>query len=209
MLQIEKLLKKYNEKVILNIESFHLQGGNYWLKGANGSGKSTLLKIIAGLIPFEGNIICNTTSFKKNSIKYKKLISYHAADAALPPYLTGMDLLQFYGAVRNVKNQDIAQTITLFRLNDFVKQKIGTYSSGMQKRLSLSLAFVGHPYLIMLDEPLSTLDVDITQLMSEIIKRYHTEGSNFIITSHQDFEYNSINFTNQLLVEKQQLSILS
>jgi ABC-2 type transport system ATP-binding protein len=208
MLQLEKLLKKYNETIILNVESFQIGEGIYWLKGANGSGKSTLLKIIAGLIPFNGHITCKDISLKKNSVNYKKLISYHAADAALPPYLTGLDLLQFYATIRQVTQEGIEEIILLFKLNDFVKQKVGTYSSGMQKRLSLALAFVGNPYLIMLDEPLSTLDVDITSLMNNIVKQYHKAGSNFIITSHQDFEYSGINFTKQLLVQNQKVNIL-
>ncbi len=208
MLRIEKLYKKYNEAIILDIDILDLPNGMYWLKGANGSGKSTLLKIIAGLIPFNGNIICNDVSLQKDSVNYKKLISYHAADAALPPYLTGLDLIQFYASVRQVKQSGIDEITTLFKLNDFVKQKVGTYSSGMQKRLALALAFVGNPYLIMLDEPLSTLDVETTYLINDIIKQYHKTGSNFIITSHQDFEYNGINFTKHLIVQNQQVNML-
>jgi ABC-2 type transport system ATP-binding protein len=209
MLQLTNLLKKYNDQVILDIPSFELQQGIYWLKGANGSGKSTLLKIIAGLIPFEGDVVCNEISLCKNAVAFKNIISYNPADAALPPFITGLELIQFYNAIRNTNTtNEIDFIIEKFQLAHYVKNKIGSYSSGMQKKLSLALAFISAPKLIMLDEPLSTLDVETTKLITEVIDEYHKKGSSFIITSHQDFEYSNITFTNELLISTQAIHIV-
>jgi ABC-2 type transport system ATP-binding protein len=209
MLQLTNLLKKYNDQVILDIPNFALQQGIYWLKGANGSGKSTLLKIIAGLIPSYGEIQLNNFSLKKNMVAYKQQLSYHAADAALPPFLTGLELIQYYDAIRNKNLKlEIETTLNLFDLNAFAKNKIGSYSSGMQKRLSLALAFIGNPKLIMLDEPLSTLDTEKAALLATIIKDKNKQGTSFIITSHQDFEYANISFTNELLIANQTIQQL-
>ncbi len=209
MLQITNLLKKYNDQTILSIPQFELDNGMYWLKGANGSGKSTLLKIIAGLIPFEGDVVCNNISLYKNAVAFKNIISYNPADAALPPFVTGLELIQFYNEIRNKRSaNEIDFIIEKFQLTQFVKNKIGSYSSGMQKKLSLALAFIGAPKLIMLDEPLSTLDVETTKLIITIIKEYNNNGSSFIITSHQDFEYSNISFVNELLIDKQTIQIV-
>jgi ABC-2 type transport system ATP-binding protein len=209
MLHLTNLFKKYEEQVIITIPNFELQEGIYWLKGANGSGKSTLLKIIAGLIPFKGDVVCNNMSLTKNAVAFKNLISYNPADAALPPFLTGLELIQFYNAIRNTNvMSEIDFIIEKFQLVHYVKNKIGSYSSGMQKKLSLALAFIGSPKLIMLDEPLSTLDVETTKLITEIIEEYHKKGSSFIITSHQDFEYSNITFTSELLISNQTIQIV-
>jgi ABC-2 type transport system ATP-binding protein len=202
MLQITKLLKQYNKHIVLNIETLHLNDGLYWLKGGNGSGKSTLLKIIAGLIPYEGNINLYGNNLKTQTIAYKNCISYHPADAALPSFVTGMELLQYYHAIRKCK-EPITTIVEQFSLGNYVKNKVATYSSGMQKKLSLALAFVGNPKLILLDEPLSTLDVATSQFLTELILQKHQAGTSFILTSHQDFEFPNFSFTNILQVQDQ------
>jgi ABC-2 type transport system ATP-binding protein len=208
MLLLTNLLKKYADTTILTIPNFALGNGIYWLKGANGSGKSTLLKMIAGLIPFNGEIQYHNISLKKQSVAYKQQLSYSAADAALPAFLTGLELIEFYAAVRKVSQQEIETMVDLFALKKYVHTTIGTYSSGMQKKLALALAFIGTPKLIMLDEPLSTLDVETATLLSTIIATYHAQGTDFIITSHQDFEYKNIQFTSELLIANQIITIL-
>jgi ABC-2 type transport system ATP-binding protein len=209
MLLLKNLVKKYNKVPVLNIASFDLDHGMYWLKGANGSGKSTLLKIIAGIIPFEGNVILDAISLKSNPVAFKNKVSYHPADAALPPFITGLELLQFYDAIRNKNaNSEVAFIIDLFQLSAYVHNKTGSYSSGMQKKLSLALAFIGKPKLIMLDEPLSTLDTAVTKLITDIIALYFQQGTAFIITSHQDFEYKSIDFSGILQIGNTQIQKL-
>lgn len=209
MLQLTYLIKKYNDHTVLNIPKFELQKGTYWLKGTNGSGKSTLLKIIASLIPFEGNIVLNGSSIAKNEVTYKNQISYCPADTNFPPFLNGLELIQFYDAIRNKgKTSQIEEIIQLFELAEFVKNKTGSYSSGMQKRLSLALAFIGNPSLILLDEPLSTLDTEKSALLSSIIAQKQQTGTSFIITLHQDFEYANITFTKKLLIANQTLQCI-
>jgi ABC-2 type transport system ATP-binding protein len=208
MLQLTNLLKKYESQIILNIPNFALQQGIYWLKGANGSGKSTLLKIIAGLIPSEGNICWNNINLHKQPVAYKHCISYHPADAALPSFITGLELIEYYNAIRNKQHNEIEYIVETFQLSAYVKNPIGTYSSGMQKRLSLALAFIGNTQLILLDEPLSTLDVETTQLIASSIAKQCEKGSSFIITSHQDFEYKNVNFTKELLIVNQTITVV-
>ena len=57
MLQLMSVKKNYGKHLVLEISSLQLNSGIYWVKGANGSGKTTLLKMIAGLLPFEGDIL--------------------------------------------------------------------------------------------------------------------------------------------------------
>ncbi len=207
MLQITALKKEYNNQIVLQINSLQLTNGLYWLKGGNGSGKSTFLKIIAGLIPYSGNVNLFNYNLAKQPIAYKNCISYHPADASLPAFVTGMELLQYYYSIRK-GDSTINDIIALFSLQNFVHRKVGSYSSGMQKKLSLALAFIGNPKLILLDEPLSTLDIETANFLTNLILQLHQQGTNFILTSHQDFELPNFNFTKILQVQNQQIVIL-
>jgi ABC-2 type transport system ATP-binding protein len=202
MLVLQNLIKKYQKNNLLSIPEFYLENGIYWLKGANGSGKSTLLKIIAGLVPFTGDVLYQGVFLKKQPVVYKRQVSYHPAEANLPVFISGLELIRFYDAIKNPQQKPETDAImNQFALHDFVHNKTGSYSSGMQKRLSLALAFIGNPKLILLDEPFSTLDTAITPLITGLIAQKNATGTGFIITSHQDFEYKNLDFTGVLEIE--------
>ena len=207
MLQITNYLKAYNGTTIVKIDTLQLPKGMYWLQGQNGSGKSTFLKSIAGLIPCKGNIVLHNTSLQKQPIAYKQQISYQAAEAMLPPFLTGQNIIDYY---KYIKKDDTTKTnfvIENLGIKNFINNKIGTYSSGMQKKVSLALAFIGNNSLILLDEPLTTLDTESSNNFIQLIQYFATQGTSFIITSHQHFEYSNLKFNNYLLVQNNNLII--
>lgn len=188
MLQLAHVQKKYSQRVILTIPDLRIGEGIHWLKGANGSGKSTFLKIISGLIPFEGDVELINTNLKKNGVHYRRLVSYAEAEPLYPEFLTGNDLIQFYNSARKSDRKDSDKLIERLGINHYYKNPIGTYSSGMAKRLSLVLAFIGKTKFIFLDEPFVTLDLATVQALTETIKEFHHQGCNFIFTSHQSPE---------------------
>ncbi len=188
MLSIKKLRKNYGTQHILDVPELTFDSGLYWVKGANGSGKSTLLKIIGGLIPFEGDVRIDDINLRKHPTDYRRLINYVEAEPLYPPYLTGLDLIAFFGATRTANQQQIDRLIEAFHVGSFIKNPVGTYSSGMVKKLSLVLAFIGNPRYILLDEPLVTIDKDSVPILYDLVKTFTVKGVNFIFTSHQAFE---------------------
>ena len=82
---------------------------------------------------------------------------------------------------------------------------MGTYSSGMLKKLSLVLAFIGHPKLILLDEPLVTIDKESVPILYSLVKKYSDEGVSFIFTSHQAFEATNLSPIKELEVKNNQV----
>lgn len=163
MLQFSEVQKLYNGKQILNIPSLKLEKGVYWVQGSNGSGKTTLLRMIAGLLPFKGDILFNDVSFRRNPVEYRRHISWSDAEPMYPPFITGKELIAFYQHVRNAQAEQIDKLIEIFMIDNFIPVPVEKYSSGMVKRLSLLLAFIGNPSLILLDEPLTTLDAETEQ----------------------------------------------
>ncbi len=188
MLSIHKLKKQYGSHLILDVDLLQFDSGLYWVKGANGSGKSTLLKILGGIIPFQGEIEIGSTSLKKQTTEYRRLVSYVEAEPLYPPFLTGSDLISFYSTTRNASKEQVKELTEKFNIQYFVQNPIGTYSSGMVKKLSLVLAFLGNPKYILLDEPLVTIDKDSVPILLALVRNYSNEGMNFIFTSHQAFE---------------------
>lgn len=191
----------YHYNLVLEIPSLKLGNAVWWLKGENGSGKTTLLKIIAGLLPFEGEVSINKTSLKNQALAYRKLISWAEAEPLFPPFLTGHDLVTLYKDIRGAVQKDIDPLLEVLSMHDYINHKTGTYSAGMNKKLSLVLAFIGNPLLIILDEPLITLDPHaFHQVCSLIIEKNKNDGTGFLMSSHQAPDENLFASAKQLVV---------
>lgn len=187
MLEFIQTEKSYGKRTILSIPHLRLDRGIYWLQGSNGSGKTTLLRMIAGLLPFKGDIILNDHSQHKQALAYRRAVSWADAEPLYPEFLKGQDLVAFYQEIRKADIRQIHELTDLFQVRSYLDAPIGTYSSGMVKRLSLVLAFIGEPRLIALDEPLVTLDKESIPILYELIaNRYRHEQCSFLISSHQD-----------------------
>jgi len=187
MLQIKHLQKKYGDKTILNIDHLEIAKGINHLKGINGSGKTTFSKIIAGLIPYKGEILLqNTYCPTKTKMAYRKRVNFAESEANYPDFLTANDLISFIGKAKGADKESMSSITNIFGVDEYLFDHVGTYSSGMLKRLSLALAFLGTPSLILLDEPFNTLDTAAIDTLKNMIVSYHASNVNFILISHQD-----------------------
>jgi ABC-2 type transport system ATP-binding protein len=91
---------------------------------------------------------------------------------------------------------------------DAYEKKLGTYSSGMVKKLSLTLAFIGNPKYILLDEPLITIDVSALEVICSIVKKKFKQGISFIITSHQQVHSDQLMFTGIIRAADQRIILV-
>ena len=204
MLKLSNINKYYNERLILKIPHLEIESGIYWVKGANGSGKTTLLKMIAGLLPFEGDIQFNQCSLKSSPVEYLQHISWAEAEPLYPDFLSGIDLLLLYQNIRRVSKSDINTLVEIFKMTEYINVKIGTYSTGMIKKLSLALAFLGNQKLIVLDEALITLDPEgLSSLCSLILEKYKNADTSFILSSHQGLDGRLLAHSKELTVVNQ------
>ncbi len=202
MLHIKNLRKKYGERIILDIEELRITSGISHLKGINGSGKTTFSKIIAGLIPFEGNIkLFDTWDPVRSKIKYRKLVNFAESEPNYPEFLTANDLINFIGKAKGTSPKNLAALPKTFGVDEYLFDHVGTYSSGMLKRLSLCLAFLGSPSLILLDEPFNALDTEAIQILKQKIEEHHEQSVNFILVSHMEVEKFGINIHSSYLAD--------
>jgi ABC-2 type transport system ATP-binding protein len=187
MLQLVNVRKFYNKQLVLEVPSLQLESGFFWVKGANGSGKTTFLKMTAGLIPFEGDILFKEISLRHHLLDYRRHTSWADAEPLYPPFMTGMEMIYLYRSIRKVSADEVDVLLHLFHMQAYVHHPIGTYSAGMTKKLSLVLAFLGNPSLVVLDEPLITLDPEaVTAVCTLILEKQKASGTTFLMSSHQE-----------------------
>lgn len=190
MLTIKDFEKRYNDTLVIKIDNLELPRGIYWIKGENGSGKSTLFKAVAGLIPFSGNIALEQIDSAAQPVAFRSSIHFAEAEPLYPGFLTAKDLIRFIGKTKGASTDNINSVTKHFGVDAYYHKACETFSSGMLKKLSLVLAFLGNPKLIILDEPLITLDEQTRVKLVELIKEYSMKGVMFLISSHQLIEDN-------------------
>jgi molybdate transport system ATP-binding protein len=161
------------------------------LYGASGAGKTTVLKILAGLIqPDEGFIEVNgevwlDTGRKINLAPQKRKIGFVFQDYALFPHMTVRENLQ-YALRQKAQRPVIEELLDLVSLQSLADRKPGTLSGGQQQRVALARALAGKPQILLLDEPLSALDLEMRQtLQGEIFRLHQAFGTTTLMVSHQ------------------------
>lgn len=87
MLELRNIKKYYDLTLVVEISSLKLKSGIYLLKGANGTGKTTLLKMIAGLLPFEGDVLFNEISLKNKPVIYRQNIGWAETEPLFPSFM--------------------------------------------------------------------------------------------------------------------------
>jgi ABC-2 type transport system ATP-binding protein len=188
MLSVSNFAKSYAGKLIIQLPKWELPVGIHWLKGSNGSGKTTLFKSIAGMLPYDGQIVLNNEfDCKKHPVAYRMRVNYSEAEPLFPEFLSAWELIQWVGKAKKAPTDQITTLVDAFAIRDFMKTPVGTYSSGMLKKTSLIMGFLGNPCLILLDEPLITLDQAATQTVARLVSEHSQQGVSFLLSSHQDF----------------------
>jgi ABC-2 type transport system ATP-binding protein len=209
MLKIQNFSKIYSHHTIIAVENLEIPEGIHWFKGVNGSGKSTFFRAVAGIIPFEGKISFNDLDIRKDAVAYRMAVNISEAEPLYPDYLTGFDLLSFIAEAKKASNEQLMHLAEILGVDTYWKKPIGTYSSGMLKKVSLLTAFLGKPKLIMLDEPLITIDERSAQIVYELVKEYSEKfGVSFLLSSHQDFRFEKLVIKNMYFVQNKTITQL-
>lgn len=208
MLHLSQFEKSYFNHIVLKIDNIKIPEGIFWIKGSNGSGKSTLLKAIAGILSFDGDVAIGTIYLKNHGVSYRKLVNFAEAEPLYPEFLTGFEMVDLFaqakGAVRGQEEDFIAE----MGMKPYIHNPLGSYSSGMLKKLSLVLAFLGQPKLILLDEPLNTIDVESLEILYRWINEKHqNEKISFLLSSHQPLDETKLPGLKQINIQDKKLTL--
>lgn len=180
---VSKILRK--QKVLNNICLEMDKGKIYGLIGRNGSGKSVLMKSICGLlIPDEGDIWINGKKIGRD-IDFPENTGALIEQCSFIPYLSGKKNLEMLAQInKKIDKQEIKKTMQMLGLDPENKKWVCRYSLGMKQRLALAQAFMENPELLILDEPMNSLDREGVILVRNILNEKKREGKLIIISSH-------------------------
>ena len=163
--------------------------------------------MIVGLLPFEGDVIVNDISLKKQPLLYRNQINWSEAEPFFPSFLRGTDLIKLYCNIRKAQPAEADKLVTVLKMDDYISDAIGTYSAGMTKKLSLLLSFLGKSSLVVLDEPFITLDADTVGIVSGLITEMNQHnGIGFIISSHQEIDIQALHFDRSFVLSDKTLT---
>jgi ABC-2 type transport system ATP-binding protein len=190
MLAAKGLYKFYGSVPAVKNVSFTLQTGQVLgYLGPNGSGKSTTVKMLTGLLePTDGEVTHHGQNIHKDLVAYRKRLGYVPEEANLYPYLTGQEYLDMVATLRSMpdarKNARINSLLELFSLWPHRHVALGSYSKGMRQRILLIAALMDNPDLLILDEPLSGLDVTSALIIKNLVQAFSTRGKSVFYCSH-------------------------
>ncbi len=177
--------------------------------GPSGSGKTTLLNCIAGMVtPDEGEIealgrTIYSSSRRKNLPPEKRRFGYVFQDSALFPHMSVRDNIM-YGyrlTPARLRRTNPEQLVELFRLSSLMDRRVTNLSGGERQRVALARALATSPELLLLDEPLASLDAGFRGVIIEYLKRVRRElGTSMVYVSHSISEVAALADTTLVLV---------
>ncbi|MCM4151590.1 molybdenum ABC transporter ATP-binding protein [Arenibacter sp. N53] len=189
-LNIEKTLKSGGGNMVLDLELNIVKGEFITLFGDSGAGKTSTLRMLSGLLKPDSGIITvdGTTWFdshkKINLIPQQRKVGYVFQDYALFPNMTVRQNLE-YALQRNQDGDIIEELLDLAQLNELQQRKPETLSGGQKQRVALARALVQRPDILILDEPLSALDLKMRIKLQEYLLQIHKKYKlTTILVSH-------------------------
>jgi len=173
----------------LNDFTFKVNEGEiFGLLGPNGAGKTTLIKMLLSItFPTRGNAKIFGNDVK--SYKWKKRVGYLPENHKFPNYLTGEQVLSYYGRLSGLKsgielNKKITEYLETMGLAKWNKTKIKKYSKGMMQKLGLAQSMLSDPDLIFLDEPTDGVDPIGRKEIRDILTNLRSKGTTIFLNSH-------------------------
>ncbi|MGI6714190.1 MAG: ABC transporter ATP-binding protein [Bacilli bacterium] len=181
-----------HKKVVKAVDDLSLQvhqGQIYGLLGPNGAGKTTTLRILATLIkPDRGDATVGGFSVKNEPGKVRKVIGFLTSDLKLEDFFTPNYLFDYFSALHGVEPEVATkrkeQLFDKFGITEFAEVKVANLSSGMRQKVSLVIAIVHDPKIIIFDEPTNGLDVLTAKVVTDFLVELKEQGKSIIISTH-------------------------
>lgn len=189
-LSLKNISKKYKDKEILNNISFDIKEGELvCILGPSGCGKTTLLNIIGGFVSdFSGDVLLSDENINNIPPEKREIATVFQSYGlfthknVIDNVSYGLKLLKIDKNMRKKRARDMLEKVGLA---GYEKKKIKELSGGEQQRVAIARSMVLNPKLLLLDEPLSNLDVHLRDVMRKEIKRIQKQfGVTMIIVTH-------------------------
>lgn len=194
IISFDQVVKRYDDETVLKKVSFEIEQGKFYtLLGPSGCGKTTILRIIAGFteategdIYFEGKRLNDLPANKRQ-------VNTVFQDYALFPHMNVFDNVAFGLKIKKMSKSDIEKKVKdalrMVQLPGYEKREISEMSGGQRQRVAIARAIVNEPKVLLLDEPLSALDLKLrTDMQYELRDLQQRLGITFIFVTHDQEE---------------------
>lgn len=193
-LVIKNLTKKYDDKLVLDEVNYEFKEGVITsVLGRNGAGKATLFNVLYDEIDFDSGEFYlenegSTEKLQEGSTEklQKEDIGMLFSENFLPEFLTGYEYIKFYRDINSPN--DIKTVEDYMEMMEFSKKDqnrlIKDYSHGMKSKISLITLFISRPKVLLLDEPLTSLDVVISTQIKKLLMELKSQGRIIVLSTH-------------------------
>ena len=194
MIKLRNFFKSFGPKNVLRSLDLDVESGEIvTIRGKNGSGKTTLLKALSTLEKPDDYDLAEIDGFDlvRNSEEVRARVGFLSHNPPYYPELTGLENLDFWLDLHpgNYDSNYSGELLAQVGLIMFKDDMAGNYSRGMIQRLGFAIAIAHSPTTLLLDEPLTSLDDDGSQILEDHLLRLKDNGCSILLSSHDEISF--------------------
>ena len=179
MILIENIKKRYKKNILNGVNLKVDKGKCVGILGSNGCGKTTLLGIMSGTLKYDSGKIFYDGQLMENKKMFLKYVGYVPQENPLIEEVSARDTIRLWYGFKY--DESIIKSLGI---DKFIDKKIYELSGGMKRRVSIAVALMGNPQILILDEPGAALDIYGKKEVISCIKRFADLGKTIIISTH-------------------------
>jgi len=188
VIDVRHVTRRFDRTVALDDVSFEVHPGEIVaLLGPNGAGKTTASRIIGGILaPSEGEVLVDGISVKKDANGVRARCGFVTDQPSLYERMPLRRYLGFFARLYDVAHPDTraAELAKLLGLDDVLDHKLATFSRGMRQKVAIARALVHDPPVLLLDEPATALDPEMSQMLRGFIVSLRARHRAILLTTH-------------------------
>ncbi|MFB5661065.1 ABC transporter ATP-binding protein [Alteribacillus sp. HJP-4] len=187
-IRLQSIAHSFGDEAVIKDIDLQIQKGEiFGLLGPSGAGKTTLVKIIVGILkPTHGSVEVQGTTMP--SLQQMRSIGFMAQSDALYMELSAKENMEYfasiYGLSRSKQKERMEHALGVVNLVEHMKKPVEKFSGGMKRRLSLAIALVHEPTVLVLDEPTVGIDPLLRQSVWDEFQKLKRRGTTIIVTTH-------------------------
>ncbi|WP_342436997.1 ABC transporter ATP-binding protein [Paenibacillus sp. FSL L8-0436] len=188
VVSVNHVCRTFGSKEVLKDISLQVaEAETFGILGPSGSGKTTLVKLLTGIDEATSGEV-RVLGIPMPKLVMLQQIGYMAQSDALYTELSAKENLEFFAALYGLKGGNrirrIRDVLELVNLQDHLRKRVDQYSGGMKRRLSLAIALLHEPPLLLLDEPTVGIDPVLRQSIWKELKALNRKGTTIVLTTH-------------------------
>jgi ABC-2 type transport system ATP-binding protein len=187
---IEGLTKDYGDvRAVDNLSLTISEAEVFGLLGPNGSGKTTTINCLTGTLkPTQGTVRVGGFDVRSEGREAREVIGVSPQETAICPYLTGKENVELFGELYSVPKKALSlrvgYVLEKMGLVDDAGRRVAKYSGGMKRRVSIAMALVTDPKIVLLDEPTVGMDPQARRSVWDFILELRDRGKTILLTTH-------------------------